>query len=95
MSKYTIVDITEWEKDEYMMDGDSSHMPWSEVMSRYADEYRLKVEEGEWPSLPFTCEAKSKEDAIEKYNDEVLEFEYIRAVDADFEEDEDGEGGEE
>lgn len=85
MKKFTIVAITDWEKDSHMMDGDACHIPLSDVLFKEANEYREKVEEGKWPNLPFTCEAESKEDAIEKYNNASCEYDYIRAIDAEFE----------
>lgn len=84
MKKFTIIEITDWEKDFQMMDGDSSHMPESDVHFKYAEEYKSKVEEGKWPGLPFTCEAESKDDAIDKYNSAVCQYDYIQAIDADF-----------
>ena len=29
--------------------------------------YEKKVERGEWPNLPFECEAKDEDEALEKY----------------------------
>lgn len=86
MKKFTIVEITDWEKDSHMMAGDSCHMPESDILLRYANEYKEKVEEGKWPNLPFTCEAEDEDEALDKYNETCGRFDYIRAIDAEFEE---------
>lgn len=83
--KIKILEITDWEKDDWMMAGDSCHMPESEVLSAYAKEYEEKVENGNWPNLPFTCEAENEDEALEKYNEKCGRFSYIRAIDADME----------
>lgn len=85
MKKYTIVEITDWEKDDHMMTGDMCHMPEADVYRFYADEYEKKIENGNWPNLPFTCEAESEDDALDKYNETCGRFDYIRAIDAEFE----------
>ena len=84
MKKFTIVEITDWEKDFQMMNGDSSHMPESDILSKCAEEYESKVENNEWPGLPFSCEAASEDEALDKYNETVCPYDYIRAIDADF-----------
>ena len=53
-----------------------------------SDEYERKVEENEWPGLPFTCEAESEDEAIEKYNNKHCDYDYYKAVEAEFEEEE-------
>lgn len=72
-----------------MMRGDASHEGWGAVNALYAKEYERKVDNNKWEGLPFTCEADSVEEAVERYNDEICEYDYIKAVDADYETDED------
>ena len=91
MKKFTIVEITDWEKDSHMMAGDSCHIPESDILLHYANEYKTKVEEGKWPNLPFTCEAEDEDEALDKYNETCGRFDYIRAIDAEFEEDDEDE----
>lgn len=83
--KITIIGITEHWEDEPMMHGDASHEGWASVNELYADEYRRKVENNEWDGLPFTCEADTIDEAIDQYNETVCECDYIKAVDADYE----------
>ena len=85
MARFKIHEITDWEKDCCMMECDSSHMPESKVVKRYAEEYEKKVERGEWPNLPFECEAKDEDEALEKYAETMVRFDYIRPIDADIE----------
>ena len=85
MARFKIHEIIDWEKDDWMMAGDSSHMPESEVLKGYAEEYEKKVERGEWPNLPFECEAKDEDEALEKYAETLGRFDYIRPIDADIE----------
>lgn len=82
--KFVITDITDHVVDDAMMDGDASHEGWGPVNSLYAEEYERKVDGNEWDGLPFACEASSIDDAIEKYNDAVCEYDYIKADGADF-----------
>ena len=88
MQKFTIVEIIDWEEDSYAMAGDACHMPNSDVEEFLAEQYRERVENGNWPNLPFTCEAADEDDAIERYNESLGEFNYICAVDAEFAEEE-------
>ena len=83
--KITITDITDHWKDEQMMDGDASHEGWASVNELYAAEYRRKVDNNEWEGLPFTCEADTIDEAIDKYNEAVCEYDYIKAAEADYE----------
>ena len=85
MARFKINEIIDWEKDYWMMAGDSSHMPESEVMKGYAEEYEKKVEGGEWPNLPFECEAEDEDEALEKYAESLDGMGYIRPIEADIE----------
>lgn len=84
--KMTIIEITDWWEDTAAEDGDASHMGDGDVMRLKLEEYESKVENGKWPGLPFTCEAKSEDEAIRKYNDKFCEYDYYKAVSAEFEE---------
>lgn len=88
MSKYTITAITDWWEDTAAEMGDASHVGDGDVMRLKLDEYERKVEENEWPGLPFTCEAESEDEAIEKYNNKHCDYDYYKAVEAEFEEEE-------
>lgn len=95
MPKFTIREITEWQQDDHAMTGDSCHMPLSDVYYRLALEMRDKAERNEWPGLPFTCEAGSEDEALEKYKEAFCEYDYIVPVNADIEvEGEDGDDDE-
>jgi len=83
--KMTITGITEWVEDEHMEMGDASHIGDLEVMKLKVAEYEKKVENNDWPGLPFTCEADSKEDAIDQYNEQCCKYNYYLAEEADFE----------
>jgi hypothetical protein len=87
MKKWTILDITDWYEDTQMEAGDASHMGEGDVMRAKLDEYERKIEGGEWPGLPFTCEARDADDAIQKYNDKFCDYDYYKATDADFADD--------
>lgn len=82
----TITEITGWLEDTAAEMGDASHMSDGDVMRLKLKEYERKVEGNEWPGLPFTCEAESEDEAIEKYNEEHCGSDYYKAVDAEFEE---------
>ena len=83
--KITITNIIDHREDEHQMDGDASHEGWASVNELYAAEDRRKVKNNEWDGLPFTCEADTIDQAIDKYNEAVCEYDYIKAVDADYE----------
>lgn len=82
--KWIILDITEWYEDTQMEAGDLCHMSEGDVMRAKLDEYERKMEKGDWPGLPFTCEASDADDAIQKYNDKFCKYDYYKAEDADF-----------
>ena len=86
--KFTILDITDWCEDEQMEAGDSCHMSEGDVMRLKLKEYEEKIEGGKWPGLPFTCLAEDADEAIQKYNYKFCDYDYYKAVDADFAEDE-------
>lgn len=86
--KFTIAEITDWEEDACEEMGDSGHMSDGDIMRLKLEEYERKVEGNEWPGLPFTCEADSEEEAIEKYNERHCDGDYYKASGAEFEEDE-------
>ena len=86
-TKFTILEITDWEEDEQMEAGDLCHMSEGDVMRIRLDEYEKKIEGGEWPGLPFTCLAEDADEAIQKYNDKFCDYDYYKAVDADFADD--------
>lgn len=87
-TKFTILEITDWYEDVQMEAGDACHMSEGDVMRARLNEYEQKVEEGNWPGLPFTCMAEDAGSAIQKYNDKFCDYDYYKAVDADFAEDE-------
>lgn len=84
--KLIIVEITGWWEDTAAEMGDASHVGDGDVMRLKLEEYERKVEGGEWPGLPFTCEAGSEDEAVEKYNEEHCGSDYYKAVSAEFEE---------
>lgn len=86
-TKFTILAITDWCEDLQTEAGDASHVGDGDVMRLKLEEYEKKVEGNEWPGLPFTCEAESEDEAIEKYNDKFCDYDYYKAVDADFADD--------
>lgn len=93
--KYRINAITEWELDEYEMHADSGSLPDGRIARLQADEYEDKIEGGNWPGLPFECDADDEEEAVELYNDECCRGDYYKATEADIEELEDDDEHEE
>lgn len=90
--RWTILDITDWYEDTQIEAGDLCHMTEGDIMRAKLGEYELKMEGGVWPGLPFTCEASDADDAIQKYNDKFCKYDYYKAVDADFDNEESKEG---
>lgn len=87
MSKYfRINEITDWEEDSHMMEGDASHEGLREVQKLLEEERVKKIDNGEWKGLPYICEAENEIEALEKYNEKFCENDYIKAVEADCEE---------
>lgn len=85
--KMTIIEITDWCEDTNMEAGDACHMSEGDVMRLKLEEYERKIEGGKWPGLPFTCTAEDADSAIQKYNDKFCDYDYYKAVDAEFAED--------
>lgn len=84
--KIKITEITEWEKDERLMEGDASHEGW-EAVNELVGEEEDEKQNGEWTKgLPFVCEAEDEEEALQKYNDEICEYDYLKAVGCEWEE---------
>ena len=83
--KMKIIAIEDWELDEQEIAGDSSRMPDHEIDELKVDEYNRKIENGEWPDLPFECDAEDEEDAIEQYNSKCCRGDYYKATEAVFE----------
>lgn len=83
--KMTITGITGWVEDEHMEMGDASHIGDLEVMKLKVAEHEKKIENNDWPGLPFTCEADSPEEAVEKYNEQCCKYDYYLAEEAEFE----------
>lgn len=83
--KMKIIEIDDWELDEHEMAGDSSRMSDHDIDELKVDEYNRKIENGEWPDLPFECDAEDEEDAIEQYNNECCCGDYYKAASAVFE----------
>lgn len=84
--KITITAITEWEEDDGLIDGDASH-EGHRAVQRLLEEERVAKEDNEWTTgLPFTCKAADLDEALEKYNNKFCEYDYLKAVDADYEE---------
>lgn len=87
MSKYfRINEITDWEEDTQMMDGDASHEGRREVQKLLEEERVKKIDNGEWKGMPFICEAENEIEALDQYNEKFCENDYIKAVEADCEE---------
>ena len=83
--KITITEITGWEEDDHMEAGDASHIGWREVQQLLEDERVRKIDNGEWEGLPFTCEAEDIEEALEMYNNEHCDYDYLKASECDWE----------
>lgn len=84
MKKFTIVEVTDWEEDNFLIDGDASHEGVRAVQSLLEEERESKIDKGEQKGIPFTCEAETEEEAIEKYNSSVCEFDYLKAESVEF-----------
>lgn len=84
--KFTINEITDWEEDSWLIDGDASHEGSRAVERLVEQEKREKIDEGKATGLPFTCEAEDIDEALEKYNEEHCEYDYLKAVECDYDE---------
>lgn len=89
--KVRITAITSWFEDECLVAGDASHEGDSSVRQLLAEEYRKKVDEGQWPGIPFECEVKGDlesecpGEALEQYNAKHP-YDYLVADGCDWEE---------
>lgn len=83
--KLKITQIYGWEEDVHTEQGDASRMEQGDIMRLKLKEYETKIECGEWPGLPFVCEAESEDEAIEKYNAVHCDGDYYKATEAEFE----------
>ena len=88
--KFIITEVLDWELDEHEMAGDSSRMPDHEIDELKVDEYNRKIEEGDWPDLPYECDAEDEEDAIEQYNSDCCRGDYYKATEVVFADEEEG-----
>lgn len=87
--KITITDIIEWEEDTWLIAGDASH-EGSRAVQRLLEQERVRKEDEEWKTgLPFTCEAEDLDDALDQYNEQFCQYDYLKAIDADYDCDED------
>jgi len=90
--KIKIIAITEWWEDHQQILGDASHEGDREVESLVEEEKVKKIDENKADGLPFVCEAEDVEDALQQYNDTVCEYDYLKAIECDWEEVDDEEG---
>lgn len=84
--KFKIIAINDWYEDHHMEAGDACHMTEGDVMRKRLEEYEQKVEDGNWPGLPFECMATDENDAVEQYNNAHCSYDYYRALEAELEE---------
>jgi len=82
--EFTITEITEWDEDRWLIDGDSSREN-PRTVRRLVEQEREEKEEGEWTKgLPFTCIAENFDDALDQYNQKFCEYDYLKAIDAEY-----------
>lgn len=82
--EFTITEITEWDEDRWLIDGDSSHEN-PRTVRRLVEQEHEEKEEGEWTKgLPFTCIAEDLDDALDQYNQKFCEYDYLKAIDAEY-----------
>ncbi len=84
--KIKITEITDWEEDNCMIAGDASHEGDRAVQRLLEEERTNKIDNGNAEGLPFVCEAENEDDALEKYNAEFCEYDYLKAAACDWEE---------
>ena len=84
MKKFTIVGVTDWEEDSILISADTSHDGYRAVQSVLEGEWVQKIDKGMQKGVPFTCDAETEEDAIEKYNASLCEFDYLKAAACEF-----------
>lgn len=84
MSKFKITEILEWDICRSEIEGDCSHTGENyNIELCHAEEMRDELEESGGAGLPFICEAKDADEALEKYNEEHYCGEYVQAAKAD------------
>lgn len=84
MSKFKITEILEWDICRSEIEGDCSHTGENyNIALGHAEERRDELEESGGTGLPFICEAKDADEALEKYNEEHYCGEYVQAAKAD------------
>lgn len=84
MKHYKITDITEWDVDRAMIEGDSSHTGENyNILLGEAEEKVEKLKEQGGAGLPFVCEAEDEDEALDKYNEAHYRDEYVKAAVAD------------
>lgn len=83
--KIIINEITEWEKDNALINGDASHEGDQKVRDLIAEEEDKKLYSSEaWNlGLPFECEAENKDEALDLYNEKYCKYDYLKAVDCE------------
>lgn len=82
--KYTITEVTDWVEDHAKIAGDASHEGDRAVDVLLEGERARKLDFGEAEGLPFTCEAESEEEAIDKYNEQICDGDYLKAEAVEF-----------
>lgn len=84
MSKFKITEILEWDICRSEIEGDCSHTGDNyNIELGHAEEKRDELKESGGAGLPFICEAKDADEALEKYNEENYCGEYVQAAKAD------------
>ena len=82
-----IIEITDWEKDYQLIEGDASHEGDQAVRNLVAEEEDKKLYSNEpWLiGLPFECEAKDKDEALDLYNEKHCNYDYLKAINCEVE----------
>lgn len=80
-----IIEITEWEKDYQLINGDASHEGDQALRDLVAEEEDKKLYSNEpWTiGLPFECKAKNKHEALNLYNEKYCNYDYLKAIDCE------------
>ena len=86
MKKFCITEIVGWHEDSWLIDGDASHEGYDSVEECVLEERKLKDRfEDNYPGiLPFVCNAKDIDEAIEKLNAKHFEYDYLKVWDVDY-----------
>ena len=82
---FTITSIIDWMRDDAHIAGDKSHVNPRDVDELINEEIERKIDNDEWPGLPFTCEAANEDEAIDIYNGTCCAFDYIIAITGEYE----------